>query len=92
MNLSIQDTEQQDCKKVYYNNGVYLGDFVLNDDGYWVYFPERHNGYWDEYLLFLLYTKLQEMNEPWDQQLQKECKHPNFNEEDGCPDCGYYAK
>ena len=20
------------------------------------------------------------------------CKHPHFNEEDGCPDCGYYAK
>lgn len=23
---------------------------------------------------------------------QINCKHPDFNEEDGCPDCGYYAK
>lgn len=23
---------------------------------------------------------------------QQECKHKNFNEEDGCLDCGFYAK
>ena len=26
------------------------------------------------------------------EELQEKCKHENFNEEDGCPDCGYYAK
>lgn len=26
------------------------------------------------------------------EELQSKCKHENFNEEDGCPDCGYYAK
>ena len=24
--------------------------------------------------------------------LQNRCKHKNFNEEDGCLDCGYYSK
>ena len=23
---------------------------------------------------------------------QKECKHTNFTDEDGCLDCGYYSK
>lgn len=26
------------------------------------------------------------------EKLQAECKHPDFNSEDGCPDCGFYAK
>jgi hypothetical protein len=26
------------------------------------------------------------------EELQEKCKHENFNEEDGCPDCGYYSK
>lgn len=26
------------------------------------------------------------------EKLMKECDHKNFNEEDGCPDCGFYSK
>ena len=26
------------------------------------------------------------------EELQEKCKHEYFNAEDGCPDCGYYAK
>ena len=29
--------------------------------------------------------------EAWEE-LQEKCKHENFNNEDGCLDCGYYAK
>lgn len=26
------------------------------------------------------------------EKMQSECKHENFNNEDGCLDCGYYSK
>jgi hypothetical protein len=26
------------------------------------------------------------------EELQEQCKHENFNDEDGCLDCGYYTK
>lgn len=34
--------------------------------------------------------EIAEMNEIED--IQNSCKHENFNDEDGCPDCGYYSK
>lgn len=63
-------SKSQDCQEVFYENGVHLGDFVINDDGYWVFFPELKGGYWDEYILQLLADKLKEINEPWDKEIQ----------------------
>lgn len=71
MNLFVQDTDKRDCKKIYIDNGVYIGEFVLNDDGYWVYFPEHKGGYWDEYFLRLVLDKLSAMNKPWDEEVNK---------------------
>jgi hypothetical protein len=71
MSLSVQDTNRVGVKHVYFENGVYIGDFVVAEDGYWVYFPENKGGSWDEYILRLLLDKLCEMNKPWDEEVNK---------------------
>ena len=46
-------------------------DFILNDDGYYVYWPENNNGYLDEYILLSLAAKLNKMNRQWDNKVDE---------------------
>lgn len=73
--------------KVYYHSnspaplpptqGAYLGDFVVGDDGYAMYFPDKENGGgFDSYILRLLAEALDEKNAPWDEIVQRELGPP----------------
>lgn len=57
--------------KVYYENGVALGELAMGVDGYYVFFPEKRGGYWDAPVLLALSELLTEMNAAWDAQVQK---------------------
>lgn len=45
-------------------------DFVVNDDGFYVYWPSREvNGYLDEYSLLSIFAHLNKLNREWDKQV-----------------------
>lgn len=58
--------------KVFYPNGVYMGDVIMNDDGYYVFFRNRElMGYEDEGSFLSLYIYLHEKNKPWDESVNE---------------------
>lgn len=59
--------------KLYFENGVYLGEVIADVDGYYKFWPEtRGGGYWDEYLLRSVADHLKELNAAWDEQIQND--------------------
>ena len=52
--------------KVYYENGVYVGDIVIGDDGYFAYWPEMRPGFVTAVFLRAVADKLDELNGKWD--------------------------
>ncbi len=64
---------QEEFFKLYYHNGVYMGEVIMNDDGYYVFFPdkERAGGYWSQGDFLALYKYLEEKNKYWDDQLNE---------------------
>ena len=52
--------------EVKHENGVFVGDFVLDVDGYYKYWPADRSGYYIEGDLFLLFTMLKRLNSKWD--------------------------
>lgn len=64
---------KQTGEKLYYGNGVYLGDVICDVDGYYKFWPEtRGGGYWDEHMLRLICLHLTEKNKEWDKQVQND--------------------
>lgn len=57
--------------KVYYENGVYIGDFLVGDDGFYYWWPEFKSGCLDEGFLLDVYNNLKELNKEWDAQIQQ---------------------
>ena len=57
--------------KVYYKNGVYLGDIFAKEDGFYDFWPEYpyKGGYWSSHILREISDKLDEINAPWQKQL-----------------------
>jgi hypothetical protein len=51
---------------VKFENGVKLGEMLVNDDGYYVYFPELNEGYWDAGMMRAIADTLDKLNAPWD--------------------------
>jgi len=51
---------------VYWENGVNIGEFIIGDDGYYVYFPIQKYGYITSYFMRAIADKLDELNKDWD--------------------------
>lgn len=51
--------------KVYFANGVYLGELLVKEDGYYDFWPELRGGCWSEYVLREIADELQRLNKPW---------------------------
>lgn len=58
--------------KVNHENGTYLGDFIMKEDGYYDFWPELRGGYWPSYLLRELANALDLLNEEWDKTIQND--------------------
>lgn len=56
--------------KVFYRNGVLLGDIEVGEDGYYVYWPILKAGYWTAEPMREIADYLDEMNKDWDKQVQ----------------------
>lgn len=54
-------------EKLYYHNGVYMGDILADVDGFYKFWPdrERYGGYWDEGVLLEIASFLKEKNASW---------------------------
>ena len=57
--------------KVKAYNGVYIGDFLKKEDGYFDFWPDQKGGFWPSYMLRALAEKLDELNKPWDDDINK---------------------
>lgn len=70
--LYYTENVSTNCKKLFFHSGVYLGDLVLDIDGYWKFFPDNsQGGCWDEFLLKTLVVYLVEMNDEYDKQVKE---------------------
>lgn len=47
------------------------GDFITNDDGYEVFWPEGNHGYYDPFVLRAIADELDKRNGPWDDQINE---------------------
>ena len=57
--------------KAHYSNGVFIGDYEMGDDGYYVFFPNKESGgYWNENLLMYILLQLRRLNLEWDTQIR----------------------
>jgi hypothetical protein len=63
MKLEIKDN------KLYTETGKELGDIVMSDDGYYNFIPICSRGLYNTYSLKLIADKLDEINKPWDDQI-----------------------
>lgn len=51
--------------------GTVLGEFIIGDDGFYVFFSEPKGGYYNEYFLQVLLNKLTELNKEWNEQINQ---------------------
>jgi hypothetical protein len=56
-----------------YINQVLVGEMVMNNDGYYVFFYNNdRGGYWESAPLRMVADKLDEMNTEWDMQVKSD--------------------
>ena len=63
--------------KLYFENGVFLGEVLCDVDGFYKWWPVQRNGYLDEGFLLALGNFLQELNKKWSDQIAIELKKEN---------------
>ena len=56
---------------VVYFNTKKIGEFTVQDDGLFQFYPNEHSGYWSSYALRLIADKLDELNKEWDEHIKK---------------------
>ena len=57
--------------KLYYENGVYLGEILAKEDGFYDFWPELRGGYWEAHVLRAIADLLDEKNKPWQESIDK---------------------
>lgn len=59
------------------DNGVKAGEILQGDDGYYQFWPEPRAGYWPAYAMRAIADKVDEINAPWEAEIQKFMKEEN---------------
>lgn len=79
----LQVDDRGDSHAVHYCNGVYMGDFIVGDDGYFYWWPKHpsNGGCIDAWVLRELADRLDDLNETWDIQLNAFFNDKETNEE-----------
>lgn len=68
----LQVEDKTKTHKILTNGQSNLGEFILDVDGYWVYFPNpERGGYYNEWFLHELLQILENLNRDWDEQVKK---------------------
>jgi len=68
-----QNKQYKNSFDIFYENGVYLGEFYIESGGEYVleFNPKRPRGYVNESILFSLATALEELNKPYREELDR---------------------
>jgi hypothetical protein len=69
--ITLSEKDEGGTYKLYWDNGVYMGDAVVNVDGFYVFFPEHKNGYWDEGVFRSLLDTFTALNAEWNKQINE---------------------
>lgn len=72
--VRLEENPTKASYKAYWENGVYMGDILMDVDGYYKWWPERNGGYLDEWILYSMFHTLKELNREWDKHI-----HDNFS-------------
>lgn len=70
LELKGRTEDQSTVYVVTHDNGTPVGELYQEVDGYYVFHPIHRQGYWDEMSLRQIVDKMQELNAPWDAQVQ----------------------
>ncbi|MFA5152696.1 MAG: hypothetical protein WC554_09070 [Clostridia bacterium] len=57
---------------VIFSNGVVIGQIYQEVDGYYVFLPDRKDGFWEAYVLRAIANLLDKKNEKWHKQVMKD--------------------
>ena len=71
MNIIYQQINQQKYS-VRTKNGKLIGEFIRDVDGYFYFWSENNLGAWPSHLLRDIADKLDEINQLWDEHVEKE--------------------
>ena len=71
MNLIYQQINKQKYS-VRTKNGKLIGEFIRDVDGYFYFWSENNLGAWPSHLLRDIADKLDEINQLWDEHIEKE--------------------
>ena len=76
MELSLQKTES-DARYEVYLNTQHLGYFYMEVDGFYVFIPRGHIGFWNEFSLRMIADKLEELNTSHNENIENYFKELN---------------
>jgi hypothetical protein len=68
----ITEELQGSTQVVVFCNGVVIGQMYQEVDGYYVFLPDRKDGFWEAYVLRAIADMLDEKNERWHKQVMKD--------------------
>jgi len=68
MRLELHKTDSPYRYEVYFGMS-HLGYFYTEIDGFWV-FKVKQQGYWNEFSLRMIADKLEEMNKPYNEEIE----------------------
>jgi len=71
--LTLEEITKTHLKVFWGENGKYIGDFIVDDDGFFYFWPLKDNwwGCWASYILREIADKLDELNQPWSDQIDQ---------------------
>ena len=56
---------------VIFENGIKLGELLMDCDGYFYFWFERCDGSWESWVLRIICDKMDEINKPWNDEIYK---------------------
>ena len=68
--MSVSFIKEDSKYKVYYKNGVLLGEVISGDDGFFAFWPELRGGFWEAHVLRAIADNLDKINAPWEKQIE----------------------
>lgn len=69
----INYTKIEGGYKCNYENGVYIGDLLMKEDGFYDWWPSESSrgGYWPSYILRSFADKIDELNKPYEESIKE---------------------
>lgn len=71
--LKVHSPNEYGTRAIYHNNGVFVGECIYGDDGYYYWWPNKKlSGFVSAEYLRELADILDNLNKDWDEQVRKD--------------------